>query len=504
MYERYNLGTLIDVAAHGHRTLLVDCRDLENGRPWTGAAIEAQADAVARALGARGLARGARVAILSANRAEYLTAYFGAMRAGLVAVPVNVRFPAATVRYVLEDSGARFAFVDAERRGLCPDGLPAVCFDDAQAWRAFLDEGPFEPVRPHADEVAMFLYTSGSTGRPKGVPLTHRGHLWVVERRVQPGVDYAAERILVAAPLYHMNALALAKFAAAAGAPVVLLPQFTAASYIRAIERYRCTWLTSVPTMLALVTRETDLLARTDLSSVASVRMGSAPVTAKLLQRLREVFPTAAIQIAYGTTEAGPVVFAPHPDGLPTPDLSFGVAHPQVDLRLVADGDRDAREGVLEMRCPAVTPGYHGQPERTAAVMTDDGFYHTADVLRRDESGFYYFVGRDDDMFVCNGENVFPEEVERLIESHPAVAQACVVPVADEVRGHMPVAFVVTRSGEPLDEDAVRAHTIANGPAYQHPRRVFFTDELPLASTGKLDRKALAARAARATMPREC
>ena len=487
-----NLGALVDLAASGNHTLLIDCREAGQPVHWDGHSFEAQCDAIARALTARGLEPGARVAILSANRAEYLQVYYGTMRAGLISVPVNTRLPAQTIHYVLEDSGAEFAFVDNERAALVPKGLPMLNFDDAKEFSAFLDPGPFTPIEPALDDVAMFLYTSGSTGKPKGVPLTHHGHLWVVRKRIQAGVDYTRERLLVAAPLYHMNALATAKFAQYVGATMVLLPQFTAASYINAIATHRCTWLTSVPTMLALVCQERQLLAATDLGSVTSVRMGSAPVTLHLLNELRELFKGTKIQLGYGTTEAGPIAFAPHPHGLPTPDLSLGVAHPDISLRLTDASGNLADEGVLEMRCPALTPGYHTLPDKTASVMTADDYYRTGDVMRRDANGFYYFVGRDDDMFVCNGENVFPEGVERLLEKHPAVTQACVVPVSDAVRGAMPVAFVVPANADEPDVDELKQFTIANGPAYQHPRRIWFQPTLPLAGTNKIDRKQLA------------
>ena len=145
----------------------------------------------------------------------------------------------------------------------------------------------------------MFLYTSGSTGTPKGVVLSHQSHIWVVETRLAP--DLERHRYLIAAPLYHMNALALAKLACAAHATIVLLPQFTARAYIEAIERYRCTWLTAVPPMIAMMLREHELLARTDLSSVEFIRMGSAPVSAepdggdppRACRRRRSPMPTA-------------------------------------------------------------------------------------------------------------------------------------------------------------------------------------------------------------------
>ena len=142
-------------------------------------------------------------------------------------------------------------------------------------------------------------------------------------------------------------------------------------------------------------------------------------------------------------------------------------------------------------------PGYHGLPEKTAQAMTTDGYYRTGDVMRRDADGFFYFLGREDDMFVCNGENVYAEEVERRLESMPGVAEACVVPVADEVRGHMPVAWVVPAHGAPPTEDDVKRFALANGPAVEHPRRVFFLAELPLGGTNKIDRRKLAARAER-------
>ena len=484
-----NLGNLVDLSLDGERALVVDTR--AGGSSWTGGRIHERAGAVGGALLDRDFRRGDRVAVLAANRAEYLVAALGIMRAGLVAVPVNIRLPRATVEHIVRDSGARLAFTDAERNAV-PSGIDAMALDDV---RALAPAGPLPVVRPEPGEVAMILYTSGSSGPPKGVPLTHHGHRWVIEMRRRPGVDYRAERILVAAPLYHMNALALSQLSLATGSTIILMPRFDAERYIDAIERHRCTLVSSVPPMLARVCRETERLAATDVSSVRDIRMGSAPVTPQLLARLADAFPGARVQIAYGTTEAGPVVFGPHPGGRPTPPLSLGCRHPAVELRLVGPDGAESDRGVLEMKCPAVMPGYHGLPEKTAEVMTADGYYRTGDVMRRDADGFFYFLGREDDMFVCNGENVYAEEVERRVESMPEVAQVCVVPVADEVRGHMPVAWVVPARDASPSEDEVKRFALANGPAVEHPRRVFFLDELPLGGTNKIDRRELAARA---------
>jgi long-chain acyl-CoA synthetase len=444
------------------------------------------ANGVARALIKRGLQRGDRVALLSANRAEFIAAYYGIMRAGLVAVPVNFKFPRDMIHFIIGDAGARLVFCDAPRAADCPPGIASVTF--GAPFDAFLDPGPFEAVAPAPDEPAMFLYTSGSTGTPKGVVLSHQSHLWVVQTRLMPGLE--RHRYLIAAPLYHMNALALAKLACAAHATIVLLPQFSASAYIEAIGRYRCTWLTAVPPMIAMMLRERALLAAIDLSSVEFVRMGSAPVSASLMASLREALPRAAATNAYGTTEAGPVVFGPHPRGLRQPELSVGYPHSQVSLRLVDGTNRDAAQGVLEMKCPALMLGYHNRPD-VAPPLTSDGFYITGDVFRRDDNGFHYFVGRTDDMFVSGGENIYPADVERMLERHPDVAQAAVVPIDDDIKGQKPVAFVITKPGRTLDAESVKQFALAHAPAYQHPRFVWFVDELPLASTNKLDRVAL-------------
>jgi long-chain acyl-CoA synthetase len=493
MREIYNLGDLVDHERDPDKLFLIDLGGESSPREFSYRQLDDMANGVARALLAHGLRRGERIAILSANRAEYLAAYFGAMRAGLVAVPVNHRFPAALTEFVIRDAGARLVFCDPQRRRSAPTDLPVVEFGAVgpSGFDAFLDAGPFSAVMPAPDEAAMFLYTSGSTGTPKGVVLSHQSHIWVVKVRME-GQDLSRHRYLIAAPLYHMNALALSKLACAAHATIVLLPQFTARDYIEAIGRYRCTWLTAVPPMIAMMLREQTLLARAELSSVEYLRMGSAPVSPSLLQAIAAAMPRAVASNAYGTTEGGPVVFGPHPDGIAQPGLSVGYPHSQVQLRLADGAELDAEQGVLQLKCPALMSAYHNRPD-LKPPFTDDGFYITGDVFRRDRQGFHYFVGRVDDMFVCGGENIYPGEVEKLLETHPDIVQACVVPVDDAIKWKKPVAFCVPRKGGRLTEAEVKQYALAKAAAFQHPRFVWFLDALPLTSTNKIDRKALIA-----------
>ena len=481
MTDFINLGDLIPRDLDLDKVAVID---LSGGAPreFTFRQIDAMAQGVASALVKRGIARGQRVAVLSANCAEYLAAVYGVMRAGLIAVPVNFKFPRETIQFIFKDSGAGFVFCDAPRRADCPGDVSTVTF--GAEFEAFLAPRAFETVRPVTREPAMFLYTSGSTGIPKGVVLSHQSHLWVVTARLTQ--DISRHRFLVAAPLYHMNGLAVSQLVCAGHATLVLLPQFTAASYIDAAEHYRCTWLTAVPPMIAMMLRETERMAKADLSSVEFVRMGSAPVSESLMSSLKRAIPRAAVTNAYGTTEGGPVVFGPHPKGLPQPELSVGYPHPQVQTRLVGGGD----DGELEMKSPAVMNGYHNRPDIPTPI-TSDGFYRTGDVFRRDENGFHFFVGRVDDMFVSGGENIYPSDVERMLEKHPDIVQAAVVPIQDDIKGEKPVAFIIAKAGASLSEEAVKQFALQHAPAYQHPRFVWFVEKLPLSSTNKVDRSAL-------------
>lgn len=492
-----NLGGPYDFGQSGDLIGLIDCRDWEAPGRYTHREIDAVANACARGLAAKGLKPGDAVGLMAANSAEFLFAYMGVMRAGMIAVPFNYNFPPDTVAFILEDSDIRHVFCDGPRRTKLPAGVPITDFDSdgPDGFQALLDPGPFAAAAPGPGDIAMTLYTSGSTGRPKGVPLSHRGQVWAMRTRIAGAPKpAAAERVLAAAPLFHMNALLTSVGAIAGGACEVLLPEFDAKRYLEAIDRFDCTQITSVPTMLALCVAEPDAIARLDLTSVHSVKMGSAPVSPKLWAQVKETFPKAKVSNGYGTTEAGPIVFLPRP-GEPLPEMSCGYPAKDVDVRLVDASGADAEEGELWQRTPATMQGYLNLPEKSAEVLTPDGWYISGDVFRRDENGAYFFVGRADDMFVCGGENIYPGEVEALLVGHPDIVQATVVPVPDEIKGAKPVAFVIAAPGADIAETDVKRHALANAPAFQHPRMVMFLDEMPLAGPGKVDRKGLTARA---------
>jgi long-chain acyl-CoA synthetase len=494
-----NLGALFAEHARERRAALVDLCDPGEPREVSYAELDRLCNAVARGLARHGLASGERIALLSQNRYEFVAALLGAMRAGVVPVPVNVKLAGDTIAYIVRDSGARMMFTEPGLTGLCPPEVPRIIFGGAgdDAFERFLDFGEFQPIEPAPDTVAIQPYTSGSTGLPKGVLLSHYGQNWSRLVLVCTRATTARDVILVAAPLYHKNALNAIKQGLTAGATLPLMPQFDVEGYIAAIGRYRCTVISGVPTMMSMVLARGDLLAQTDTSPVRTIMMGSAPSSPRLIAALKERFPNAEPLVVYGVTEGGPVPLGPHPEGRPRPPGSIGVPYPGTGARLVGGAHPD--EGELVLRNPGVLLGYHNLPEETARRLKD-GWYYTGDVCRRDRDGFYYFVGRTDDMFVCGGENIFPIEVETVLERHPAVHQACVLPFQHELKGEVPYAFVVLRKGARADEEELKRFALANGPAYQHPRRVFFVNELPLAGTNKIDRAALRRRAEESTM----
>jgi long-chain acyl-CoA synthetase len=487
-----NLGRCFDASFTPDKVAIIDISDPEHPLELTYQAFDAECDAVARGLKRAGLARGDRVGILSMNRSELLAAFFGTMRAGLVAVPISFKLARDTVDYIVRDTSLKAVFYDRDRAELCPDRLLRIGFDDPDGYAALKDPGPFETVEPEGREVAMMLYTSGSTGRPKGVLLSHESQRWPLEQAIRLYGDLSHHRFIVAAPMFHMNATFSVQQALAVGASLVLMPSFDARAYARAIERFGVTWLTSVPTMLALVARERELLGGLDFSSVERVTMGSAPLTQALIDRVQAIFPRAVIANSYGTTEAGPTPFGPHPAGIERPPLALGHPIPGAEAELREGPSPD--EGVLYMRSPMLMEGYNNLPDKTADAVRE-GWYRSGDIMRRDENGFFHFVGRADDMFVVGGENVWPGEVERLLEQMPGVHQAAVVPVPDEIKGALPFAFVVPQAGASFDEAAVKAFALAHGPAFAHPRFVSFRTDIPLSATNKPDRRRLVAEA---------
>src|ERR1051326_7077832 len=371
-----NLGLLFAEHAAWNRTAITDLHNPVRPRPVTFCELDQACNACARGLRRAGLQPGDRVVVLSINRIEFVIALLGAMRAGVVPVPINVKLSSDTISYILRDSGACLIFAERDAKARVPGGTRVVEFDD---FESFLDPGSLQAFEPNPDSVTIQCYTSGSTGRPKGVLLTHYGQNW--SRRILAHTRGTTDRdiILVAAPLYHKNALNAIKQGLTAGAALPLLPQFSVDRYIEAIGHYRCTVISGVPTMIAMVLARKDLLTKVDTSSVRTVMMGSAASSPQLLREIKAHFPNAEALVVYGVTEGGPVPLGPHPEGKARPQGSIGMPYPGTHAKL--HGGPNSDEGELAVKNPGVLLGYHNLPEETAKRVRD-GWYFTGDICR--------------------------------------------------------------------------------------------------------------------------
>jgi long-chain acyl-CoA synthetase len=472
---------------------------LQGDEVLTYADLDEHADRVAGWLAGRGVGPGSRVGLLWQNDIRYVEGFLGIMRAGAVAVPLNVRQNDETLAYVLGDAacaGILAGPTELDRaRALSGElGTAAVFVADPDE----LQQAPPLRDRPRhdPDDVCMQPYTSGSTGRPKGVLLTHRGQIWNADTVRKCYLFDETERALLAAPLFHKNAAMTLKAVLLAGGACVVLPGFEPRGVLRAIDRYKITYLSGVPAMYRMLLNETEELRRCDVSSVRFATAGSAPVTIDLLEDFQRVF-TAPIAEGYGLTEGGPdVLLAPRWGINKLGSLGLPIPGCQVQLR-GADGVTEVgvgEVGELWVRNPGVTPGYHGLPAVTAERIRD-GWLATRDLMRRDTDGYHYFMGRSDDLINVGGENVYPKEVEQLLLRHPAVRDVAVVGGEHPVKGTVPVAFVVLTEPGAASAEELTEYFHGVGPHYAYPRAIEFVSELPLAGTGKVDRTGLQARA---------
>ncbi len=462
--------------------------------------LEERLDRFASLTQTMGLKPGDRLAMCVGNRFEFIEIMYGAMRAGVVPVTLNTKLGADVLEFTVKDSDAVAAIVEPRSNRFVVDvveqaGLkPLIAFDPVPAgWQPYEDllmaePASFEPPDLSGDHPSFQPYTSGSTGRPKGVVLTHAGQLWGIHVFQKFWPEKIDNRALAAVPMYHKNAMAGAfKPLLHVGGSVVILENFEPKRFLKALSDYRCTNTGGVPAVYTSLLQEKDLIASLDWSALKGLSVGSAPVPPELLHQIESAFGVRCIE-TYGLTEGGPVPIAAPADGSPMPPGSCGKVLPEGEVKLVgADGKDDENYGELWVKNPGVTPGYYKRPDVNADKIVD-GWLKTGDLFRKDDDGFYFFMGRTDDMFNCGGENIYPKEVENLLLAHPEITEASVVPLTHKVKGEAPVAFVTVTPDSQLDEQAIKTYCLKNGPAYAHPRHVAVVDEMPLNGPGKIDR----------------
>lgn len=469
--------------------------------------LDALAGAAAGLLRELGIGAGNRVLLMSPNVPEFGVGYLGILMAGATVVPLNPLLKAEEVRYILEDSGAAamigletsLPLLRAARAGLgrdCPivslDG-PAAGVVGAVSFPGAARRGLPSPAPPAAvDEVAVCLYTSGTTGRPKGALLTHANLIANVQSFRMVLHVSEDDVFLAALPLFHAyGATVLFLEPLSIGATVVMEPRFAPDVVLRAMAQHRVTLFAGVPSMYAVLAANPRPAG--DCSSLRLCISGGAPLPVAVAEAFEAKYGVPIYE-GYGPTECAPVLTVNPPFGMRKLG-SVGPPIPQVELRIVDDRGNPlppGEVGEIVARGPNVMRGYLNRPAETAAVLRD-GWYHTGDLGRADEDGYYYIVDRKTDLILVGGLNVYPREVELVLSGHPAVAEAAVVGVPDPIRGEAPKAFVILRNGERVSpQDLLQwcRQRLAN---YKVPRSVAVVDDLPRTVTGKILKTAIRA-----------
>jgi acyl-CoA synthetase (AMP-forming)/AMP-acid ligase II len=462
-----------------------------DGDGVTHAALDADAARVAGWLAGR-IDAGDRVLLAAGTSLAFLRCYLGALRAGAVVVLANPAATAAELRHLVSDSGARIAFADPGPAGRLGGTLPVVAVGDAGA--AAASSSPDHAMWPRPGDTALLAYTSGTTGRPKGVPMTHAETATSI-RAVMAAWRWSAEDVLVhSLPLFHGHGLGGLHATLIAGSSAQLLSRFSVSGLVAAVADSGASVLMGVPTIyqaLADAVQPGEHAAEA-LRGLRLAVCGSAPLSPELAEQLRRVLGRLPL-VRYGTTESG--LDVSNPLSGPRGD-TIGLALPGV-LARVWDGDAEAppgTDGEIQVRGPQVFGGYWHDEDATAAAFTPDGWFRTGDIGAIDPAtGHMVIRGRIKELIITGGMNVYPREVELVLERHPSVAEAAVAGVPHQHWGERVTAWVVPRPGQRLDEEALIAHARGELSPYKCPKRVFELDALPRNALGKVLRSELAA-----------
>jgi amino acid adenylation domain-containing protein len=447
-----------------------------------------------------GLEHGDKVAFLMDNGLLTVQLFLGSMYGGLVAVPLNVRAGVMQLAYMLDHCDAKVVFVEEQYAALLGEALADVR-RDIRVITANVD-GPipaFESVSsveappcPGGDDVALLMYSSGSTGKPKAAIHTHAtvlAHGW---NSIASHELTAADRSLLVLPLYHINAECVTLIPTLlSGGSVVVTHRFVVSKFWDWIDDLRVTWSALVPTIIAELVDWDDPKkdARAEaFGRIRFFRSSSAPLSPALHRQFLDKFQLPLLQ-AMGSTEGGNIFSNPQPPAknkIGSPGLAWGFDIKLVDRPGVEVPQGEAGEIVL--RGAAMMKGYYKDPEGTAAVLDSEGWFHTGDLARRDEDGYFFVVGRSKELIIKGGVNIAPRQIDEVLESHPAVLEAAAVGVPDRYFGEDAVAFAVLRPGAAANENELLAFCESRLGHFKTPSRIRFLKELPKGPSGKVQR----------------
>ncbi len=495
-----NVGQILE-----KRALLTPNREglveWESGRRFKYGELDERANRIANFLRGLGVKKGDRVSILALNGIYFVDIFFGVGKLGAIFAPLNWRLAAPEQEYILNDSEPAVLFYGPEFAERVEELKPKVKVEHyfpLSDYEDLLSQGSPEPPPPvelSLEDPHTIFYTSGTTGRPKGAILPHRMILWNSVNTITSWGLTADDVGPIFTPMFHsggINVLLVPLFHV--GGKVILVRKFDPADALRLIERERATVVFMVPTMYQMMA-ESDNFRETDLSSVKFMISGGAPCPVELIQLYQR--RGVVFKQGFGMTEVGVNCFSMTAEEAFAKPGSVGKPIMHSWVRIVDEEGREVgpnEVGELIIAGPHVCSGYWRKPEETREALVD-GWFHTGDLAKRDEDGFYYVVGRKKEMFISGGENVYLAEVEAVLNSHPKVKEAAVIPVPDPKWGEVGRAIVVLKEGEIATEEEMKAFCEGKLARYKIPKSFVFTHEpLPRNPYGKLVRSELVKR----------
>lgn len=479
-------------------------KEYETNRTLTFASLNRLANRLAHHLTANfQIKKGDRVAVLAENCLEYIVLFSMAQKTGCILVPLNYRLSTSEIDYLLKDTKPELVICESKFQHLLDQApyyrkigrrwtleeLSAYC---DQAIPTDLDHA-FPSVHLADNDPVFILYTSGTTGFPKGALYTHKMLFWNSINTAMSLIVNTESRTINVMPPFHTggwNVLTTPFFHH--GGYTCLLKKFEPGTVLSLLQSERVTLFMGVPTMLKMLADEPDF-EQADLRSLLYIIVGGEPMPVPLIEKWHQ--KGVLIRQGYGMTEVGPNLTSLHQNDAVRKRGSIGRPNFYVEIKIVDEHGQPCtpnQPGELLLRGPMVTPGYWRNREATKKALEDDWF-HTGDLVRQDEEQYIYVVDRIKNMFISGGENVYPAEIERVIQSHPAVSESSVIAVSDEKWGEAGCAFVVMHAGETLSEADIFAHCATKLARFKIPKSVVFLDGLPKNDTGKINRIALKA-----------
>jgi long-chain acyl-CoA synthetase len=463
------------------------------GLELTYAELDDRSARLAALLREKGLQRGDRVGVMLPNVLEFPISYYGVLRAGGVVVPMNVLLKRREIAFYLEDSGAQLllawhGFAEEAQTGADEAGVELIEVEPEAFAELLGDHEPDTEVAQTGEaDTAVILYTSGTTGKPKGAELTHFNltRNAKIAAETTCGIE-AGDVVLGSLPLFHSFGQTVSMNASlSVGATLTLLPKFDPGEALEIMQRDTVTHFYGVPTMYGALLHHPGR-EDFDTSSLRICITGGASMPVEVLRGFEEAFDCELLE-GYGLSETSPVSSSNHP-GRPRKPGSIGTPLREVEMKIVDENDQEVPQGEvgeIVIRGHNVMKGYWEKPEATEEAMRG-GWFHSGDMARIDEDGYFFIVDRKKDLIIRGGYNVYPREVEEILYEHPKIREAAVLGVPHDQWGEEIGAAVVLHEGEELAAEEVSEYVKERIAAYKYPRLVWFVDDLPKGPTGKI------------------